>query len=287
VVGGFSVPEIARAFLSPPSTIAQRIVRAKRKLRAVSVPVEIPGAADLPSRLDAVLEVLYLMFNEGYDASQGDQLVRGDLCQEALRLVSLLAEWSCTATPRTHALAALLFFQGGRLTGRMDAAGDILLLEGQDRSRWDRSLIGKGAEYMARSAEGEQLSAYHLEAEIASCHALAPCFQETDWPRILSCYDALYQVNPSPVVALNRIVAVWQVRGAESAWQEGRQVFQDPALCRYASTHIAKGQLLGELDRFEEARMALDRALEMSVSDPVRRFLVNRRNLMTERVTVD
>ena len=202
-VAGFSVPEIARAFLARRSTIAQRLVRAQRRIRELRIPFEIPAPAELDGRLAEVLEVLYLLFNEGYGAHGGDSLVRSELCGEALRLASELAENPVTRRPAVDALVALLAFQSSRLPSRIDARGELVLLADQDRSSWDRRLIRLAFAHLERSAAGLEESTYHLEAGIAAHHAAAADSAETDWAAILELYDRLYEKNPSPVVALN------------------------------------------------------------------------------------
>ena len=180
-LGGFGVPEIARAFLSSEATIAQRLVRAKRRLREEAAPLVAPDAADLPARLPAALDALYLLFNEGYSAHQGEDLVRHELCGEAIRLTSLLARHPAGDRPAVHALLALMLLQAARLPARTDAAGDLLLLAEQDRGRWDRRMIAAGLGELARAATGAELTEYHLQAGIAACHATAPAYEATDW----------------------------------------------------------------------------------------------------------
>jgi RNA polymerase sigma-70 factor (ECF subfamily) len=279
-VGGFSVGEVAHAFLAGEAATAQRLVRAKQRLRERGVSLGIPSPEQLAARLDSVLEVLYLMFNEGYAASAGDDLVRGDLCLEALRLAELVAAHPATTRPDVHALAALFAFQASRLATRSDPAGELLLLEEQDRSRWDRGLVARGLAQLRRSARGEALSAYHLEAEIASCHALAPSWAETDWRRILRAYDELLRRRPSPVVAVNRAVALAQVEGPAAGLAALEARAGERALARYAPLHAGRGALLARLGRHAEARTAFEQALALTASEPVRRYLARR---MAER----
>jgi RNA polymerase sigma-70 factor (ECF subfamily) len=282
-VGGFSTSEIARAFLAKESAVAQRIVRAKRTLVQQDIELRMPPPGELAERLDPVLEALYLMFNEGYSTHQGEDLVRQDLCHEAIRLVELLASHPETGLPEVHALAALLCFQAARLATRVDADGDLLLLAEQDRSRWDAALLGRGMTHFERSAAGHRLSAYHLQAEIAACHALAPSFAETDWRRILGAYDALLEMEPSPVVALNRAVALARVDGPEMGLEALREIARAPALSRYYPLFATRGELLRQLDRRDEAAASYRQALELAGSEPVRRFLRRRieRTLVT------
>jgi RNA polymerase sigma factor (sigma-70 family) len=277
-VGGFSTAEIARAFLSREATVAQRLVRAKRKLREAGAQLEVPAPRELPERLGAVLEVVYLLFNEGYSALEGEAAVRTDLCHEAIRLASLLTANPSTSSARAHALAALLCFQGSRLATRTDAAGELLLLEQQDRSRWDRARIARGLRHLAASAHGEEVSELHLEAEIASCHALAPSFAATDWGRILECYDRLLDRRSSPVVALNRAIALRHVASPAAALDEVLRLEKEPTLADYLPYWAARTELLRLAGRHDEMARACRRALELSASAPVRRFLIRRLN---------
>ncbi len=282
-VGGFSVEEIARAFLTGRATVAQRLVRAKRSLRDRRIELAIPAAEALPPRLDAVLEVLYLLFNEGYAATAGDELVRIDLCEEAMRLAELVAAHPLVGGPRVNALAALFLFQAARLPARKDADGEQLLLEEQDRSSWDRSLLRRGLEHLRLAARGETLSAYHLEAEIASCHALADSFEDTDWNKILACYDRLLELTPAPVVALNRVVALAKVEGPDAGLRALSSLSGERALRHYGPRYAIEGDLLLQLGRATEARAVLDKAASLAASEPVRRYLERRaRHLETE-----
>ena len=272
--GGFSVSEIARAFLARPAAIAQRLVRAKRQLREGEVDLALPAPAQLPARREAVLEVLYLMFNEGYSALEGEALVRQDLCQEALRIARLLADHPTAGGPEVHAAAALFAFQSARLSTRADSAGDLLLLSEQDRRRWDPALIRAGLLHLERAAAGDRVTTYHLEAEIASHHTLARSYEATDWPAILDCYDALMALNPSPVVAVNRAVVLGQVEGAGAALKVVAALKDHPALRDYYPLHATLGQLYRQSRRQREARHHFERALELTASEPVRRFLL-------------
>jgi RNA polymerase sigma-70 factor (ECF subfamily) len=282
-VGGFSVNEIARAFLTRKPTIAQRLVRAKRTLRDKQVSLEMPATEELPAHIDSVLEVLYLMFNEGYSASAGDDLVRADLCDEAVRLVELVAMHPVVGGPRVHALAALFLFQAARLPTRVDGDGELLLLDQQDRSLWDRALLRRALKHFRLAARGEQVSAYHLQAEIASYHALAESFDATDWAEILRRYDQLLQLDPSPVVALNRVVALTKVEGPDAGLQALDALREEPALQTYYHLFAIEGDLHSRLGRKREAKAALSKAIPLARSQPVRRYLERRvRNLETE-----
>lgn len=271
-VGGFGVHEIARAFLTSESTVAQRLVRAKRNLRAANVRFELPSGDDLSGRLEAVLEVIYLLFNEGYAARAGDDLVRNDMCGEALRLARVVAG-SAVASPSAHALAALLAFQSARLPARVDAAGDVVLLDEQDRSQWDPRLIALGFAHLERSAAGDVMSPYHVQAAIAAAHARATTPDDTPWPTILRLYDDLLDLQPSPVVALNRIVALWKVRGLEAAESELRALEHTPPLNAYYLLPALKGRLLAARGELDGAREAFRAALQLPCSEPEKRLL--------------
>lgn len=272
-VGGFSVQEIACAFLTQDATIAQRLVRAKRRLRDLDVPFELPAGPALHDRLDSVLEVIYLLFNEGYAAHDGESMVRADICHEALRLARLVAGHPATAVPAAHALAALLAFQTARLPSRVDGAGDVVLLDDQDRTAWDAGLIALGFAHFERSAEGPTVSAYHLQAAIAAVHAGAAKAALTPWPLILRLYDDLVAVSPTPLARLNRIVALWRVEGADAALETLRPLEGEPALARYYLLPAVKGQLQAACGDGAAARRTLEAALSLPCSEPERRLL--------------
>jgi RNA polymerase sigma factor (sigma-70 family) len=275
-LGGFGVPEIARAFLTPETTIAQRLTRARRTLRTRNLPFVVPEAHELPARLDSVLDVIYLLFNEGYSASHGAELTRAELCTEAIRLLTLLAEQPVGDTPRVHALLALLLLQASRLPARTDADGNLLLLEEQDRARWDRELLLAGLRRLARSATGDELSAYHLEAGIAACHAVAPSYAATDWPRILEHYDDLLRLQPTPVAALNRAVALAMVRGPAAGAAELERIRGLPGLDSYYLLHVTAAEFARRLGHTEAALEHLRRAMAFDVTEPERRCLARR-----------
>ena len=285
-VGGFSTAEIARAFLASESTIAQRIVRAKRTLRERQIPFELPGlpagarsakegAAHLTERLDSVLEVIYLLFNEGYAAHSGEDLVRLDMCREAIRLGRIVAA-SSVGGPEADALVALLAFQASRIPARVNEAGEMVLLEDQDRRLWDRELIALGFNHLARSARGDRMTPYHVQAAIAAVHAVAPRAEDTDWPRMLTLYDDLLRLNPSPVVALNRTVALARVAGAHAALEVISSLEREPALAGYYLLPSVKGALLLEIGDTRGAAQAFREALRRPCSEPEKRFLVAR-----------
>jgi len=266
--GGFSVREIARAFLTEEATIAQRLVRAKRQIRDRGLSLDLPRGAELKQRLTPVLEVLYFIFNEGHTAHEGEDLVRRDLCFEALRLARLIAS-SPSAEPRVDALVAVMAFQAARLPARVDAFGDLVLLEDQDHALWDRELIALGFHHFSLSMAGDEVSEYHTQAAIAAIH-----IQEApDWPAILSLYDQLWEMNGSPVVALNRAVAVAKVRGPAEALAAIEPLIADPMLREYYLLLAVRGHLLLELERREEAAACYQAALKCRCSEPERRLL--------------
>jgi RNA polymerase sigma-70 factor, ECF subfamily len=274
-VGGFSVDEIARAFLLRPATVAQRLVRAKRLLRERRVAFELP-ARGLGARVDRALETLYLMFNEGYAATAGDDLVRSDLCGEAVRLAAILAEHPATSLPEVHALLALMLFQASRLPARCDAEGALVLLADQDRRLWDRALIGRALGHLERCATGRRATAYHLEAGIAACHAMAPSYAATDWTQILALYDDRLALAPSPVVVLNRAVALSMVEGPRAGIAALAEVAADPRLRDYYLLPATLADLWLRCGEHQAAAAHYRRALELSCSEPERRFLLRR-----------
>jgi RNA polymerase sigma-70 factor, ECF subfamily len=274
-IGGFSVREIARAFLADEAAIAQRLVRAKRQIRDRRLTLDLPQGAELGRRLDSVLDVIYFTFNEGYAAHGGAELIRQDLCFEALRLGQLVAG-SSMATPRVHALVALMALQSARLPARVDASGDMILLDDQDRSRWDERLIALGFHHFDRSIGGDEVSEYHVQAAIAATHARAPHRQAVDWPLILELYDQLQSLNPSPVIALNRAVAVAKVRGAAEALVAIEPIEHDPKLRHYHLLLAVRGQLLADVGRTSEAADCFHAALECACSEPERRLIIRR-----------
>lgn len=269
-VGGFGVSEIARAFVIPEATIAQRIVRAKRKIREQGLTFELPPREQLSARLDAVMMVLYLIFNEGYNTSQGDTLIRQDLCTEAVRLCSILAEHPLGQTPKVHALMALMLLQASRLPARVDETGDLLLLPEQDRSLWDKRAIAHGITHLGEAASGDELSEYHLQASIAACHAVAASYETTDWQSILSDYNQLVRINPSPVFALNRAVALAMVQG----WQTGINALKAiQNLDHYYLLPATFGALYARAGQPDVAAEHYRSALSLTTSPVEQRFL--------------
>jgi RNA polymerase sigma factor (sigma-70 family) len=276
LLGGLSTAEIARAFLAPEPTIAQRIVRAKRTLTAANVPFELPRGDTLGPRLASVLEVIYLIFNEGYTATAGDDWMRPALCDEALRLGRVLAGLA-PGESEVHGLVALMELQASRTAARTDAQGRPVLLMEQDRSRWDHLLIRRGLAGLDRvQALGGTLGPYALQAGIAACHARAAVPEETDWARIVALYDALSQVQPSPIVDLNRAVAVGMAFGPAEALALVDAMRDDPALKSYQWLPSVRGDLLAKLGRREEAKREFERAAALAGNGREREFLLGR-----------
>lgn len=273
--GGLRTGEIARAFLVSEATVAQRIVRAKRTLAEARVPLEVPSGDELAPRLHSVLEVMYLIFNEGYAATAGEGWMRPALCEDALRLGRILAEL-LPAESEVHGLVALMEIQASRARARTGPSGEPVLLLDQDRSRWDRVLIARGLAALARAERLGALGPYALQAAIAACHARSASAQDTDWPRIVALYDALAQVAPSPVVELNRAVAVSMAYGPQAALELVDALGGEPALAGYHLLPSVRGELLGRLGRYVEAKEELARAAAMTQNASERRLLTER-----------
>ena len=276
VLGGLTTEEIARGFLVPVSSIAQRIVRAKRTLAEAHVRFEIPGEPERAARLASVLEVIYLIFNEGYSATAGEEWVRPALCEEALRLGRILAELTPTE-PEVHGLVALMEIHASRLRARVGPSGEPVLLLDQDRARWDRLLIRRGLRALERAEKlGGALGPYALQAAIAACHARAATAAETDWPRIVALYDAVVQLAPSPVVELNRAVAVGMAFGPAAGLELVDALVPEPALKAYHLLPAVRGDILRKLGRSEEARAEFERAASLTGNVRERELLQRR-----------
>ncbi len=276
LLGGLSTPEIARAFLVKESTIAQRLVRAKRTLRDAGVRFEVPRGEELEARLPSVLEVIYLVFNEGYAASAGEDWIRPALCDEALRLGRILAALA-PEEPEAHGLIALLEIQASRNAARLGPEGQPVLLLDQDRSRWDLVLIGRGLKALERAEQTHgPFGPYGLQAAIAACHARARRAEETDWVRIVALYDALSQLTPSPIVELNQAVAVAMAFGPEAGLELLDQLTAEPALSDYHLLPSARGDLLAKLGRHDEAAAEFTRAASLTENARERELLLRR-----------
>ncbi len=275
LLGGLTTEEIARAFLLPEPTVAQRIVRAKRTLAEARVPFEVPRGAELEARLASVLQVIYLVFNEGYAATAGEDWVRPALCEDALRLGRVLAELA-TGEAEVHGLVALMEIQASRLGARVGPSGEPVLLLDQDRTRWDRILIRRGLAALERAESLGALGPYGLQAAIAACHARAPTAAETDWPGIAALYDALAALTPSPVVELNRAVAVGMAFGPAAGLEIANRLLAEPLLRGYHLLPSVRGDLLVKLGRLDEAREELLRAASLARNARERALLLER-----------
>lgn len=279
-VCGLTTEEIAAAFLSKPATLAQRIVRAKAKIRDARIPYEIPSAQALPARLNQVLKVIYLVYNEGYSASTGDQILRTDLSREAIRLGRQLLE--LLPEPEAEGLLALMLLQDSRRETRTDAHGDLVLLEDQDRSRWDRQQIAEGLRRVEQALQSRRFGPYTLQAAIAALHAEAPCSADTDWAQIVALYEVLNRINPSPVVRLNQAIAVAMADGPAAGLKRLDALEQSGALTNYHLLPAARADLLRRLDRRHEAAAAYRQALDRANQGPERRFLERRMHELSE-----
>ncbi|MDO8342426.1 MAG: RNA polymerase sigma factor [Cellvibrio sp.] len=268
---GLTTEAIARAFLTSPSTLAQRIVRAKNKIRDAKIPYEIPALSELPERLDAVLHVIYLVFNEGYSASSGTELIRQELAQEAIRLGRLLA--NLLPDPEVLGLLALMLIQDSRRNARIDNKGDLIRLEDQDRRLWDRDQIAEGSALIRRALGNGSADIYCLQAAIAALHAEAPSFAQTDWQEIVGFYDLLLYRNPSPVIELNRSVAIAMRDGPAAGLTLLDDLLARKQLTDYYLLHAARADFLAQLGKIEAASAAYAMALEFTAQEPERRFL--------------
>jgi RNA polymerase sigma-70 factor (ECF subfamily) len=276
LLGGLTTQEIARAFLVPEPTIAQRIVRAKRSLSEAGVPFEVPRAEEREQRLSAVLEVIYLIFNEGYSATTGDDWMRPELCEDALRLGRILAGLA-PAQPEVHGLVALMEIQASRSRARVGPSGEPILLLDQNRASWDRLLISRGLAALKRAEElGGERGWYALQAALAACHARARTAEETDWARIASLYGALAEVAPSPIVELNRAIAVGMAFGPAAGLELVDRLTEEPSLQAYHRLLSVRGDLLSKLGRMDQARLEFERAAALTQNARERDMLLDR-----------
>jgi RNA polymerase sigma-70 factor (ECF subfamily) len=273
-VCGLTTEEIARAFLTPAGTLAQRIVRAKAKIREAKIPYETPAPADLPERLDSVLRVIYLVFNEGYSASSGTTLTRHDLSGEAIRLARLLVE--LLPEPEIMGLLALMLLHESRRTARTSSSGDLILLEDQDRSQWQREFIVEGTALVQRALSSRRVGLYTIQAAISAVHAEAPGAAATDWNEIVGLYDVLMKMEASPVVALNRAVAVAMRDGPEAGLALVDAIMENGDLSDYRLAHAARADLCRRLGKKADARLAYEQALALTQQEPERRFIERR-----------
>lgn len=280
LVGGFSVAEIARAFLAQESAIAQRLVRAKRHLRDAHVTFGMPPPRDLGARLDSVLDSLYLMFNEGYAATSGDQLIRDDVAGEAIRLARMIAIHPALSAPRAWALLALMLLHAARFPARVDSEGTLFLLRDQDRDNWDHAMLAEGMRALDRASAGDVITAVHLEAGIAACHAAAASWESTDWPQIVELYDQLLALTGSPVVAMNRAIAVSRIDGALAGLAALDAIDNLDALDRYSLLPAIQAELWREAGDVDRAVQGYRAALRLARSAPEQRWLTSRLSLL-------
>ena len=276
LVGGFGVGEIANAFVSTHAAVEKRLTRAKRTLAETGTLFDIADRADFSSRLPAVQRALYLIFSEGYHGASPHEVVRADLCREAIRLTRLLAEHPLAATPATHALLALMYLDVARLSARLDPSGNLSPLLEQDRSRWDRAMIAQGRSWLERSATGSELSRFHVEAAIADVHAMARSVDETNWNQILALYDTLMTIAPSPVVALNRAIALAQLRGPLEGLAAIHAIKEADRLVRYPFYHAAQGELELRRRNGVTARKHFEAAIALARNPAERHFYSDR-----------
>jgi RNA polymerase sigma factor (sigma-70 family) len=273
---GFGIPEIASAFLTTDAAIAKRLTRAKQKIREAKIPFEIPSGPELAQRLDGVLQSLYLLFNEGYKASAGDKLIREEICEEAIRLAELLANHPAGNQPKTHALLALMMLNAARTPARVDDEGNLLRLRDQDRAKWNAALIARGMFHLAQSAAGSEMSDYHLQAGISACHCTAGDYASTDWRQILSLYDRMLEFNPSPVVALNRAVALAEVNGPRAGIEAVNGIPNLKSLESYHLLHAVLGDFEWQLNRLPIAALHFQKAMELADLKSEQTFLAKR-----------
>jgi len=273
---GFSVMEIARAFLTTDAAVAKRLTRAKQKIREAKISFEIPSGEELSQRLDGVLQSLYLLFNEGYKASVGDKLVREDICAEAIRLADLLAKHTAGNQPKTHALLALMLLNAARIPARVDDEGNLLRLREQDRTKWNRQMIARGMFHLAQSAAGDDISEYHLQAGISACHCAAKDCASTDWRQILSLYDRMLEFDDSPVVALNRAVALAKASGPQAGIDAVNAISNLKSLESYYLFHAVLGDFEWQLNRLPIAAAHFQKALELAEIKSEQSFLAKR-----------
>lgn len=273
---GFSTAEIAKAFLTSEDTISKRLYRTKEFFREHRIKLEIPSIAELKDRSEAVLNAIYLLFNEGYNSTHSEELIRREVMQEAMLLCRLLTENTHTQSPETFALMALMCFHASRTESRLTAEGEIILLADQDRRKWDRAMIATGNEYMNSAASGNTLSKYHVEAAIAYEHCIAKNYEQTDWERILACYDWLLQIAPSPVTELNRAVVIMQVYGAAAALEAVENIAAAKKLTSFYLYNSLLGELHARLHQPLQAKAYYETAIGQTQSDTEKRILLNK-----------
>ncbi len=270
ILCGLGVHEVAKAFLTNEETVTKRIYRAKEKMRSEKIELEVPHSDQLPQRIDSVLKSLYLLFNEGYNSSHPEKLIREDLCQEAMRLCLLLTRHRITNFPRSKALLALMCFQSSRLNTRLDDKQNIILLKYQDRSKWSRSLIKKGFDYLDAAADPFEISSYHFEAVIASLHAAAPSFEKTDWKSIYDLYEMLYQLQPNPVVSMNKAIASGYAISKQKALEELQAI---KGLEQHHLYYASIGEIYFDMNDKSNAKTFFEKALQLTLSQSEKQLL--------------
>jgi len=270
---GFSTAEIAKAFLTNEETISKRLYRARQQFHDEKISFVLPPAAQLQDRLDTVLTAIYLIFNEGYNSTRNESIIRDDLVEEALRLGHMLTQFPTTSLPKAHALLAMMCFQAARLYGRIDADGNLLSLKEQDRKKWNRELIEKGEQLLRRASEGEQVSSYHLEAAISREHCTAATYADTSWSRILQLYDWLYTIKPDPLIALNRLIAIAETEGPEKALSLVHQIEKIETIKEYYLYPATLGEWHRQLGDVETAKKYFEQAIELTQSNAEKNFL--------------
>ncbi|HTB85318.1 MAG TPA: sigma-70 family RNA polymerase sigma factor [Candidatus Sulfotelmatobacter sp.] len=273
---GFGITEIARAFLTSDAAIAKRLTRAKQKIAEAKIPFEIPEGEELQRRLAGVLQSLYLLFNEGYKASAGEKLVREDICAEAIRLAELLAAHPAGNQPETHALLALMLLNAARIPARVDDAGNLLRLRDQDRAKWSQPMIARGLGHLSQSAAGAEISEFHLQAGVAACHCTAKDYGSTNWPQIVALYDRMLASGDSPVIALNRAVAVAEANGPQAGIDAVNAIPDLKTLESYYLFHAVMGDFEWKMNRLPIAAMHFQKALELAGMSPEKKFLEKR-----------
>lgn len=282
---GFSIPEIARAFLTTEENINKRLVRARQKIREDKIPFEVPEGKHLEDRLDAVLETIYLLFNEGYSASKGTDVIRFELCEEAIRLSEIIADQSGLKNKsNVYAVLSLMYLNACRFKSRTDDQGNILTMAQQDRSLWDRVLMEKGFSYLEKSTGHDSLSIYHMLAAISAYHCSAQDFGSTDWKSILSLYDRLVRMDHSPVILLNRAIAVSKVEGAYRALTELEKIKNSPTLASYHLFHSTQAELYIQIDEYKEASHCLEKALDLSPLQAEKDLLKKKLDLCRKKI---
>jgi RNA polymerase sigma factor (sigma-70 family) len=281
---GFSIPEIAKAFLTTEENINKRLVRARQKIRDDKIPFEIPAGNDLEKRLQTVLETIYLLFNEGYSASKGNDIIRYELCEEAIHLTQMLVKNKTIQHKETvHALSALMFINASRFKARQDSEGNLLAMPEQDRTLWDRQMLGIGLGHLSEATQNESISIYHILAAISAQYSVAPDYESTDWKSILSLYDSLIQLDNSPLVLLNRAIAVSKVSGAEKALEELEQLKNNPVLKSYHLFYSTQAEFYIRQNDFTNAIVSLEKAIKLAPLKPEKELLEKKMNLCRQK----